>query len=91
MSTSKRRADAPAEKRPEKKQKSEKSKDQEKARPAQSHSVLRDEETAFPRGGANLLTPLERRQISIQAKQDVLFEQSTGQKASANFASDEEM
>ena len=39
------------------------------------------EEPAFPRGGANVLTPLEQKQIHIQAKQDVLFEQNTGKKA----------
>lgn len=37
------------------------------------------EEKSFPRGGASVLTPLEHKQISIQATQDVLFEQS-GQK-----------
>ncbi|KAL1957377.1 hypothetical protein VTO42DRAFT_6057 [Malbranchea cinnamomea] len=41
-------------------------------------SVLRDEAPAFPRGGASVLTPLERKQIQIQAKRDVLFEQSGG-------------
>ena len=44
--------------------------------------VLREEEPAFPRGGAHVLTPLEQRQIQIQAKQDVLFEQRTGKDAS---------
>ena len=43
-------------------------------------SVLNAEEPAFPRGGASILTPLEHKQIQIQAKQDVLFEQSTGKK-----------
>ncbi|EQL36161.1 hypothetical protein BDFG_02402 [Blastomyces dermatitidis ATCC 26199] len=38
-------------------------------------SVLRDEEPAFPRGGASVLTPLEQKQIQIQATRDVLFEQ----------------
>lgn len=38
-------------------------------------SVLRDEAPAFPRGGNNVLTPLERKQIQIQATRDVLFEQ----------------
>ena len=41
-------------------------------------SVLRDEAPAFPRGGANVLTPLERKQIQIQATRDVLFEQKGG-------------
>ena len=39
------------------------------------------DEPAFPRGGASILTPLEHKQIQIQAKQDVLFEQRTGKKA----------
>ncbi|KKZ60457.1 hypothetical protein EMCG_00743 [[Emmonsia] crescens] len=39
-------------------------------------SVLREEEPAFPRGGANVLTPLEQKQIQIQATRDVLFEQN---------------
>ncbi|KAJ5943397.1 hypothetical protein N7516_003565 [Penicillium verrucosum] len=38
-------------------------------------SVLRDDEPSFPRGGASVLTPLERKQIQIQANKDVLFEQ----------------
>lgn len=38
-------------------------------------SQLRDEEVAFPRGGASLLTPLEHKQIQIEATRDVLFEQ----------------
>ncbi|KAK3375401.1 hypothetical protein B0H63DRAFT_503264 [Podospora didyma] len=38
-------------------------------------SKLKDEEPLFPRGGASILTPLEQKQIQIQAKADVLFEQ----------------
>ncbi|KAJ5945564.1 RRNA biogenesis protein RRP5 [Penicillium verhagenii] len=38
-------------------------------------SILRDDEPSFPRGGASVLTPLERKQIQIQATKDVLFEQ----------------
>ena len=38
-------------------------------------SVLRDDEPSFPRGGGSVLTPVERRQIQIQATKDVLFEQ----------------
>ncbi|KAI2190089.1 rRNA biogenesis protein rrp5 [Ophidiomyces ophidiicola] len=41
-------------------------------------SILRDEAPAFPRGGNNALTPLERKQIQIQATRDVLFEQNGG-------------
>lgn len=53
-------------------------------------SVLREEEPAFPRGGASILTPLEHKQIQIQAKQDVLFEQSTGKKPTKHDFEDEE-
>ncbi|KAF2838152.1 nucleic acid-binding protein [Patellaria atrata CBS 101060] len=42
-------------------------------------SILLKEETSFPRGGASVLTPLEHKQIQIEATRDVLFEQS-GQK-----------
>lgn len=38
-------------------------------------SRVRDEELAFPRGGASVLTPLEHKQIQIDATRDVLFEQ----------------
>ena len=38
-------------------------------------SLLRDDEPSFPRGGASVLTPLERKQIQNQATKDVLFEQ----------------
>ena len=44
--------------------------------------AIRKEEALFPRGGGSVLTPLEQRQIQIQAKQDVLFEERTGQKPS---------
>ncbi|KAL8725782.1 MAG: hypothetical protein Q9181_006288 [Wetmoreana brouardii] len=44
-------------------------------------TILPKEEPSFPRGGASVLTPLEQKQIQIQAKNDVLFEQSTGKKA----------
>lgn len=36
---------------------------------------VREEEVAFPRGGASVLTPLEHKQIQIEATRDVLFEQ----------------
>ncbi|KAI0014056.1 nucleic acid-binding protein [Xylariaceae sp. FL0662B] len=42
---------------------------------------LKEEEPLFPRGGGSVLSPLEHKQISIQAKQDVLFEQASGQDA----------
>jgi rRNA biogenesis protein RRP5 len=35
----------------------------------------REEDVAFPRGGASVLTPLEHKQIQIEATRDVLFEQ----------------
>lgn len=44
-------------------------------------SVFRDEEPSFPRGGGSVLTPLERKQIQIQATRDVLFEQKGSGKA----------
>jgi rRNA biogenesis protein RRP5 len=44
-------------------------------------SRLKEEEPLFPRGGASVLSPLEHKQISIQAKQDVLFEQESGEGA----------
>ena len=53
-------------------------------------SILREEEPAFPRGGASVLTPLEHKQIQIQARQDVLFEQKTGQKIANQDIDDEE-
>ncbi|KAG0648782.1 U3 small nucleolar RNA-associated rrp5 [Hyphodiscus hymeniophilus] len=39
---------------------------------------VREEEIAFPRGGASVLTPLEHKQIQIEATRDVLFEQQGG-------------
>ncbi|CZR57375.1 related to ribosomal RNA processing protein RRP5 [Phialocephala subalpina] len=36
----------------------------------------REEDAAFPRGGASVLTPLEHKQIQIEATQEVLFEQN---------------
>lgn len=40
-------------------------------------SRAKDEDVAFPRGGASVLTPLEHKQINIEAARDVLFEQQT--------------
>ena len=51
-----------------------------KSTAGRAFSILK-EDAPFPRGGASVLTPLEHRQIKIQAKKDVLFEQSTGKKA----------
>ncbi|KAI0460340.1 hypothetical protein F5B21DRAFT_451192 [Xylaria acuta] len=53
---------------------------QQKPASAAGVSGLKEEEPLFPRGGGSVLSPLEHRQISIQAKQDVLFEQASGQK-----------
>ncbi|KAL8952031.1 MAG: hypothetical protein Q9222_002018 [Ikaeria aurantiellina] len=51
---------------------------------------LRKEEVPFPRGGGSVLTPLEQKQIQIQAKNDALFEQTTGKKAPSNAYADQE-
>lgn len=48
--------------------------DEGNERPAKI-SKTREEEAPFPRGGASLLTPLEHKQIQIEATRDVLFEQ----------------
>ena len=61
-----------------------------KKRPSPTSAGLPKEEPAFPRGGASVLTPLEHKQIQIQAKQDVLFEQSTGKKPFKRDFEDEE-
>lgn len=44
---------------------------------AQVVSRLKEEEPLFPRGGGSVLSPLEHKQIQIQAKNDVLFEQES--------------
>lgn len=51
-------------------------------------SVLRDDEPSFPRGGGSVLTPLERKQIQIQANKDVLFEQKGQKKQPREFNDD---
>jgi rRNA biogenesis protein RRP5 len=43
--------------------------------------ISRVREEVFPRGGASILTPLEHKQIQIEATRDVLFEQE-GRKSS---------
>ena len=53
-------------------------------------SLLAKEEPSFPRGGASILTPLENRQIKIQAAKDVLFEQSGQKRAPGEDFLDEE-
>ena len=83
MAPAKRKSDAAAETtQPEKRLKP--------STPTHKLSILRKEEPAFPRGGASILTPLEHKQIQIQAKEDVLFEQKTGRKAARSEFEDEE-
>ncbi|CAK7273512.1 rRNA bioproteinsis protein rrp5 [Sporothrix epigloea] len=41
-------------------------------------SRLKEDEPLFPRGGGSVLTPLEYKQIQVQAKSDALFDQHTG-------------
>ncbi|KAI9757772.1 MAG: rRNA biogenesis protein rrp5, partial [Candelina submexicana] len=53
-------------------------------------SVLREEEVSFPRGGASLLTPLEHKQIQIEATRDVLFEQNNSKKAKEGLGDEED-
>ncbi|PYI21088.1 putative rRNA biogenesis protein RRP5 [Aspergillus violaceofuscus CBS 115571] len=71
----------------EKKQKnaSDDSKPKSDAPKASELSVLRDDEPSFPRGGGSVLTPLERKQIQIQATKDVLFEQKGAKPSSSKF------
>lgn len=44
-------------------------------------SLLQEEERAFPRGGGGVLTPLEHKQIQVQATRDALFEESGHKRA----------
>ncbi|GAB1201587.1 hypothetical protein APSETT445_000165 [Aspergillus pseudonomiae] len=53
-------------------------------------TVLRDDEPSFPRGGGSVLTPLERKQIQIQATKDVLFEQKATKGSYKNDEHDED-
>jgi rRNA biogenesis protein RRP5 len=64
------------------------SKPKDTAPKASELSVLRDDEPSFPRGGGSVLTPLERKQIQIQANKDVLFEQKGAKKSVRDFADD---
>lgn len=56
--------------------------------PTVAAKITRTEEAAFPRGGASVLTPLEYKQINIEATRDVLFEQ--GAKSSKSDSDGEE-
>ncbi|ROW12603.1 hypothetical protein VMCG_00682 [Cytospora schulzeri] len=52
----------------------------DKSAPSSSAPALarvKEEEPLFPRGGGSVLTPLEHKQISVQAKQDALFEEES--------------
>ncbi|PBP21383.1 rRNA biogenesis protein RRP5, partial [Diplocarpon rosae] len=59
--------------------------DEDSKKPKNPHiskiAKARNDEDAFPRGGASLLTPLEHKQIQIEATRDVLFEQGANSKA----------
>lgn len=46
-------------------------------------SLLKDEEPMFPRGGANVLTPLEQKQIQLEAKADAMHEEEFGSTSKA--------
>ncbi|KAK8220149.1 rRNA biogenesis protein rrp5 [Zalaria obscura] len=62
----------------------------EPERKAVTTSILQSEERAFPRGGASVLTPLEHKQIKLEAERDVLFEQSGKKKPKSDLYSDDE-
>ncbi|THY90587.1 nucleic acid-binding protein [Aureobasidium pullulans] len=74
---------------PIKKRQPTESKEQGDRNPVKA-SILSQEERAFPRGGASVLTPLEHKQIKIQAERDVLFEQSGGKKQKPDNYSDDD-
>ncbi|KAK1751629.1 hypothetical protein QBC47DRAFT_390592 [Echria macrotheca] len=57
--------------------------DDSKPSTAPTVSLLKEEEALFPRGGGSVLTPLEKKEIQIQAKNDVLFEQEQEPAATA--------
>lgn len=52
-------------------------------------SKIREEDAPFPRGGASLLTPLEHKQIQIEATRDVLFEQQGAKSKNPNANDDD--
>ncbi|QSZ37176.1 hypothetical protein DSL72_009270 [Monilinia vaccinii-corymbosi] len=76
-------------KRPRAEEKEGKATPTTKLPPATKISRVKDEEVAFPRGGASVLTPLEHKQIQIDATRDVLFEQH-GAKSSKPGGEDQE-
>lgn len=78
--------------RSEKKQASKESKDADDAgRKTVAKSILQQEDRAFPRGGASVLTPLEHKQIKLEAERDALFEQENGGKAAKDNEGDEDL
>lgn len=52
-------------------------------------SKTREDDTPFPRGGASLLTPLEHKQIQLEATRDVLFEQQGAKSKSSHADGDD--
>lgn len=54
------------------------------AQPNALKSILQQEERSFPRGGGSVLTPLEHKQIRLQAEQDALFEEEGGEAKAAD-------
>jgi rRNA biogenesis protein RRP5 len=52
-------------------------KDSSKSTRSASTSLLTNEQPAFPRGGASLLTPIEKKQIQAQASRDALKEHTS--------------
>ncbi|KAK2604944.1 hypothetical protein N8I77_007834 [Diaporthe amygdali] len=70
------KSEKPADKTPEKK--TSKSTDKTASSAPSVARVVKEEEPLFPRGGGSVLTPLEHKQITIQAKQDALFEEESG-------------
>jgi len=86
-----------AAKRPRKEEAKEESKPAKSAakesstqKPLAKVSILQQEEKAFPRGGGSVLTPLEHKQIQIQATRDVLFEESGQKRSTEDGAEDGE-
>lgn len=84
--TAKGKTSAPPSKKPRKEEASSErrpQKDTATPKPAtarpQPVSIIQEEERSFSRGGGGVLTPLEHKQIQIQATKDALFEKS-GQK-----------
>lgn len=55
---------------------------------AAAPSLLKQDERAFPRGGAGVLTPFEHKQIQAEAARDVLFEQAGKRGQSEDAASE---